>query len=209
MLSGSSDKMTDRAVKRYKEEHPDLVRPTNRDQYIHNFSLKRVIDRASSAAMSGDIEHCISSLSEGKRLIKERQRLIRIADAEPHGWNFVFEYQKESLANDSDDEKALARARRTLKNREDAKKRESERNLSRSTSNNQRSSYRERSPIRVRPSNDRRDIPHNETRLVRYNGGSNLTSENHRVDFRTNRYDRHCFLCGQRGHMHFDCRKRR
>ena len=66
-----------------------------------------------------DVERARQSLQEGERLIKNRQKLIKVADRSEHGWATVEEYVTDELADNSDDEKRLfkaeARAGRKLK----------------------------------------------------------------------------------------------
>ena len=45
-----------------------------------------------------------SWLKNGKLLIKERQKLIKIADKNKDGWLVVQEYESDDLASDSEDE---------------------------------------------------------------------------------------------------------
>ena len=53
-------------------------------------------------------------MNEGKKLISQRQKLVRLADREEKGWKFVREYVKDKLVEDSDDEKQIRKARRTV-----------------------------------------------------------------------------------------------
>ena len=48
---------------------------------------------------------------EGKKLIRKRQKLIRIADKRADGWRVVDEYVSDELASGSEDEKRLKRAK--------------------------------------------------------------------------------------------------
>ena len=50
-------------------------------------------------------------LKEGEKLIKDRQKLIRIADnISEFGWSTVAEYEEDELVDSSDDEKRLYKA---------------------------------------------------------------------------------------------------
>jgi hypothetical protein len=49
-------------------------------------------------------------LEEGMKLIRERQKLIRMADRSEHGWVTIDEYLEDELADDSDDEKRMQKA---------------------------------------------------------------------------------------------------
>ena len=50
------------------------------------------------------------ALQEGEDLIKERQKLTKIADRSEHGWATVEEYVADELVDNSDDEKRLYKA---------------------------------------------------------------------------------------------------
>ena len=52
------------------------------------------------------------SLKEGVQLIEERQKLIKIADRSDGGWLTAQEYETDEIADDSDNEKRIARAER-------------------------------------------------------------------------------------------------
>ena len=56
------------------------------------------------------IEKAKEALREGEKLLKDRQKLIRIADRSEYGWATVSEYEEDELADGSDDEKRLYRA---------------------------------------------------------------------------------------------------
>ena len=43
-------------------------------------------------------------------LLKERQKLILLADKSPYGWRTVLEYKHHDLAEDDEDEKKIYRA---------------------------------------------------------------------------------------------------
>ena len=58
---------------------------------------------------------------EGKDVLDKRQKIIKIADV--HGWDTVMAYDKNSLADDSDDDKWLSKAVRDA----DYKRREKDR----------------------------------------------------------------------------------
>ena len=68
--------------------------------------------KAANFIVKGDGESSIAYLNEGKKQIQQRQKLIRLADREEKGWKFVKEYVKDNLAEDSDDEKQIKRARK-------------------------------------------------------------------------------------------------
>ena len=47
---------------------------------------------------------------EGKKLLLQRQKHIRLADRSEHGWKVVQEYEADELAADNVDEKRIAKA---------------------------------------------------------------------------------------------------
>jgi hypothetical protein len=49
-------------------------------------------------------------ISEGMDLMKNRQKLIKLADSSDVGWRVVDEYVSNPLAEDSDDEKKIYKA---------------------------------------------------------------------------------------------------
>ena len=65
------------------------------------------VDEASQA-----LERAHKAIDRGKRLIAERQKLIRIADSSDLKWNVTSEYTVDELADNSEDEKRLEKAER-------------------------------------------------------------------------------------------------
>ena len=60
---------------------------------------------SSDGTPSTNIKAALESLKEGRALIAERQKLIKIADRSELGWAVVNEYTADELAANSDDEK--------------------------------------------------------------------------------------------------------
>ena len=54
-----------------------------------------------------------AAVEEGMGLVKNRQKAIRLADRSELGWAVVNEYGEDELAEDSDDEKRIAKAMAT------------------------------------------------------------------------------------------------
>ena len=84
------------------------------------------IESAERALSSQNIERDKETLKNGKRIVSKRLKHIRIADREELGWQVVRFYESDDLADYSEDEKDLDRARREAK--ADAKLREIKRN---------------------------------------------------------------------------------
>jgi len=68
------------------------------------------MDRALQSITDNDIESAKVSLSEGKKLVKKRMKLVRLANRED--WATVNEYISDDMASNSEDEKKINRARR-------------------------------------------------------------------------------------------------
>ena len=66
------------------------------------------IDEAISAIEKGKIERCQEKLAESKKIIFKQQKLLRIADREKDGLEFVKCYLSDDLASYSEDEKQIS-----------------------------------------------------------------------------------------------------
>ena len=76
---------------------------------------KRLIhDSFAAIENSPAIQRARDALGKGTRLLADRQKLIKIADRSDNGWGVVAEYTADELAEDSDDEKRLEKAEKTL-----------------------------------------------------------------------------------------------
>lgn len=106
----------DRLTKKLKlEKKFEFRRKGNEIQHAFNENVKAVVDEA--AAILGkhpatSLERAKEALKEGMHLIDERQKLIKIADRSESGWLTAQEYETDEIADDSDDEKRIARAER-------------------------------------------------------------------------------------------------
>ena len=199
LLAETTPEITERATKRMRMDNPELTSPGNIDQYKHNADVLRQIEKAATCIMKGDGQAGISSLKEGKKLITQRQKLVRLADREEKGWKFVREYVKDNLAEDSDDEKQIRRARRTVQEKFPARRQPQRGSSSRPPyrpnfrRNQPYQPYRENSSYRPREQHWQQ---------------SSQSSRQPRTDFRRDRYDRECHVCKERGHLSFDCPRR-
>ena len=216
LVTDRNGELTERAAKRFEEDSAaHIVDPDNKEQYTLNNSILRLVDKAANAIVAGDADAALTTLSEGKKILKSRQKLVLLADSEPYGWDFVREYTKKSLAADSDDEKAFVRIRRTLKAKLDETRRQDNMvRASNSPSNNNNNTGRSRSGdfARARRQSpfhfqDRRRDQDDRRTLRTYRDGQRTTPHHRetRTDFRRDRYDRYCYTCNRRGHLSFDC----
>ena len=101
------------SVKRVKTEQPLFKSMGNKNQFEHNLELMESINTAKEHIEAGRKQEGLDELENGKKLISKRQKLIRLAHREENGWHVVKEYLADDLASDSDDEKCIARVRKS------------------------------------------------------------------------------------------------
>ena len=194
MIHESTSDIADRAAKRIRTDNPEFSRQGNRQQYEHNTDVLHTIERAANAVVKGDGEAAIAVLNQGKQAVTQRNKLVRMADREQRGWKMVAEYVKDDLADDSDDEKNMRRARKAA---EEAFRQ------NRGRSQPTRGSYRGRGYYRR--GNGYRPRNWNQQRGRSYSRG--YAGGNGNRDWRRDRYDRDCHKCGRRGHLAYACRE--
>ena len=81
----------------------------NRKQFELNSLLNSILTR-----IEGSVENpskVLKYVAEGEQVIKERQKLIKVADKNREGCLVVQEYESDDLASDSEDEKKLRKAK--------------------------------------------------------------------------------------------------
>jgi hypothetical protein len=98
----------------------DIKYKGNRKQFEVNLRLDNILAQIDESTDSpADIHKLVA---EGKRIIKKRQKLIKIADKNKDGWLVVQEYESDDLASDSEDEKKIRKAKAAAeKRRKEAK----------------------------------------------------------------------------------------
>ena len=111
-FSSSIKKVCESEITNALEEKPKVRRKSNQAQYDFNLKIKRVFENTENAVKTGNTEVAKTSISQGMKLIKERQKHIKIADREDCSWQVIEHYKSDVLAEDSEDEKRIARARR-------------------------------------------------------------------------------------------------
>ena len=90
-----------------------------------NFKAFESVDASLDDALSNlkrKLEQVEESIQEGKRFINARVKEILLADR--HGWDFVYEYQKKDLADDSDDDKRMRKALKAVMQERSNKRRD-------------------------------------------------------------------------------------
>ena len=90
-------------------------RKGNENQFKHQVKVLSKLKEAKSQLESPEFNletlvNAKSRIEEGIDMIKERQKLIKLADSSELGWKVVNEYVSNPIADDSDDEKKMARA---------------------------------------------------------------------------------------------------
>ena len=82
----------------------------NEEQFKVNAQVEEKLLAAKRAIEKEDKGEALAAVEEGASIVKERQRLILLADSSDLGWAVVKEYAKNELAEDSEDEKRILRA---------------------------------------------------------------------------------------------------
>lgn len=115
----------ERVAKRARIEKPYSFRyKGNEDQFYFNEKVVDTMDQSevelekavsdptvkTVAKLSDVLDRAQKAVKEGKELLQQRQKHIKLADRSDHGWKVVQEYEADDLANDSSDEKRILKA---------------------------------------------------------------------------------------------------
>ena len=73
--------------------------------------MDNIFDQIQTANVQAASDKISTLVSEGKKLIHKRQKLIKIDDRYKDGWQVVEEYESDELASNSEDEKKLKKAK--------------------------------------------------------------------------------------------------
>ena len=87
----------------------------NEEQHKHNnkvfVKLKEAKNQLENAVITEEnIDTAKERITEGMELLRNRQKLIKLADSSEAGWRVVAEYTANPLADDSEDEKRIYKA---------------------------------------------------------------------------------------------------
>ena len=105
-----------REIKKIKTEQPmRFKKKANEDQFRFNAKIQDTIQGPEAAAQVNALDKVKDSLQKGENLLKERQKYILLADKSEYGWSTVQEYKKSEIADDSDDEKKMFKAKARAK----------------------------------------------------------------------------------------------
>ena len=101
-------KKVDLACKTHSTDPPLFKSEGNKQQFEHATKVSNLIESAiSSLEVEVDPISAVQHLQQALSELRQRQKLIKIADRSPLGWSTVKEYVADELADDSGDEKRL------------------------------------------------------------------------------------------------------
>lgn len=113
-------------VKKVKEDQSTKWKKVgNEKQYKFNDSLEAKFDSAIAAIDKKKLEKAKQGLQEGKKLLAERQKLIKLADRSECGWATVLAYVTDDLADTAEDERRISKAGKSAKKTIEAKREKS------------------------------------------------------------------------------------
>ena len=122
-VANQIDAVASHAAKKVRKENAEFKKKGNENQWRHTKDVLDEVEAAMEAVEKRDADLATEKLTEGKKILKKRLKLIKLADREEHGWNVVRHYESDELASDSEDEKSIGRARKAAA-ADDKKKRE-------------------------------------------------------------------------------------
>ena len=83
---------------------------SNHKQFVFNSEIANLLDNANKAISLRKASNANVNIDEALSLIKHRNKINRLAYASPNGWTTIQEYDKNSIADDLDDDKKKRRA---------------------------------------------------------------------------------------------------
>ena len=110
-LEGTATRTKEKASKRPYKQHM-FKNKGNQRRFEKNEEIMASIEEAVEAIGENQLEAATKALEKGTKILIKQQKLIKMADREENGWEVVRFYMSDDLASDSDDEKAINRARR-------------------------------------------------------------------------------------------------
>ena len=92
------------------DEATSIMEASTSGATLASVSVSLATPRPSSTGVSSALQQAKVAIEEGMLAVKCRQKAIRLADRSELGWAVVTEYGEDELADDSDDEKRIAKA---------------------------------------------------------------------------------------------------
>ena len=106
-----------------KKSHEEQYKAnSNIDKALHEAEIELEATVSSDPAATSAVHRAKDALLRGRKLLAERQKLIKIADRSDLGWAVVSEY----TADDSDDEKRLEKAEKAAERKAGRRKKNSD-----------------------------------------------------------------------------------
>lgn len=161
----------------------------NQQQHKFNRGLADKVSEASSALERKNIPQVSACLTELAKHIKRRNKLIRLADKSPAGWDLVNEYLSDELASGSEDEKKIRKAEKSAL-----------------TKRNNRQRARSTRRVHPYPSSSTTTTP-GPHRLPQSQFPLQPSGLFQRSNLRKAGPTDICFACGLQGHWRVDCRR--
>ena len=106
-------------VKKVKEDHFDNWKKVGNEKQL---SVEARFDSAISAIEKKKLDKAKTEQEEGKKLLSERQKLIKQADRSECGWATVSTYVSDDLADPPEDERRISKAEKSAKKALDSKR---------------------------------------------------------------------------------------
>jgi len=117
--------------KKQKINNYEFKKEGNKKMFDHSVEVLNSIDSALESMEKGKIEETKDYLEKGKELVLQRIKVVKLADRED--WLTAKLYSRDILAEDSDDEKQLAKAIKQAKAQREKTKNKSSRSYNNSS----------------------------------------------------------------------------
>ena len=181
-------------VKKFKEDHSIKWKKVgNEKQFKFNESVEAKIDSAIAAVDKKKLDKVKKELEEGKQLLTDRQKLIKLADRSECGWATVSAYVTDDLADTPDDERRISKAEKSAKKALESKR---EKSRAKSGSTNYKSNHASLSFV-----SDSRRGTDDAFKSFRQPFQFRQAAFLPRSQFRRGT----CFACGSEGHWRNNC----
>ena len=177
-----------------KRKTPTFKWKGNEEQFEFNQDLLDSIDDLRDLIEVGSVNRSSTVLEELKAKLDKRQKMLKLADRSPGGWDTVREYLSDDLADDSADEKRIRNAENQAVKKRNAKKKKA-------------AGETRYHPYRPPHGDGKDDQPRNVPRTSLGTTRDFLPpSRDTRSDRRTDRdREKKCFRCNRTGHLRHEC----